>query len=268
MIQVVKMSLIKTDRELQPTDDIGPLVADIRERGLQVPIAISPKFELIDGLRRIKALEKLGEIDVSTLLCTTFEEAVAELDQTRVEGTHWRPPSPRRVWELQNSLRPLVEKRLKDQRALAKGKPQHSRIPALEPSRSVVSKAIGQNSDSYLAESQNLWNIATNETHPEQEMALDLLKRVEAGEMPLYGVRPRLDHAAIFGGDVLTLREQERLIKNFIHNLSAVLTAGSRMGPIHPKMSKEDRKNYLKELTLLRRQLYTFVKTFEQETEK
>lgn len=268
MNQVVNISLIKVDRDLQAGDDIGPLVADIRENGLLVPIAISAKFELIDGLRRIKALEKLGETQVSTVLCVTFEDAVTELNQCRVEGSHWRKPSPRRVYEIHTALQPLIRERIVKQRSQVRGKPRWTPAPRVEPARNMVSKALGHNSDSFLAESVSLWGIATDDTNPESEKALELLKLVEAGELALYGVRTRLDQGRIFGGDVLTLREQERLIKNFIRNLSAVLTAGSRMGPLNPKIPEADLKEYLKELIALRRQLYTFVRTFEQETEK
>jgi hypothetical protein len=269
MDQVLDISAITIKRALQPGDDVTALAAHIKKHGQKVPIAVNQNLQLIDGLRRIEALRLIGGDVVSTVICEEFDDVIGELERSRKHGVEWRVPSPKRAWEINEAIGPYTKKRVLKARHELVGKPQHSKMSVrLEPARVVISRAIGRNSISYLSESVHLWNLASNPDDPRFDLARELAERVEEGKVKLFGVRARLDRAEIFDGDVLSPAEQRQMLQAFITNLGGVLKAAQRMGPLNPKIPREEIRGYLAEVQALRRQLYIFTRTFEQETEK
>ncbi len=269
MDQFVDIGSIKIKRALHPLEDGIPALAEhIKKHGQKVPIALSQTFELIDGLRRIEALKLLGHDTAAAVICESLEDITAELSRSR-QGILYRAPTPRRIWEINESCAPYVQRRLREQRKSLRGLPQHSRMPVRQKSaRDLLVEALGFNSDSYIGESIHVWNVAMNPDDHRYEMARDLADRVERGEITLHAVRNRMERAAMFSGDVLTPGEQRNMLKAFIMNLRAVILAAQRMGPLNPKVSKEELRGYLKQIKDLNRELYIFAKTLEQEIEK
>ena len=58
--QSVKISDIKIIGNKNKIEDIEPLAESIKKIGLIFPILLDQDFNLLDGLRRIKAYQKLG----------------------------------------------------------------------------------------------------------------------------------------------------------------------------------------------------------------
>lgn len=270
MRQSVRIDTITLKRDLQPGDDITALAVDIKEHGQQIPVIVNQKFELIDGLRRIKAIRLNGGDKVSTVVGTTFDEVIAVLQQSRQHGVEWRKPSPKRLWELNQALAPYVRRRTLENKKQLVGKPAHSKMEkTLVSSRLVLSQALGLgNSESHLGESVHLWNLVHKPEDYRYELAKELAEAVERGEVPLHGVRSRLERAEIFHGDVLTPGEQRQLLQAFILSLSGVVKSVQRIGPLNRKIPKRELRSYLEKIRVLRRELYIFERTFEQETEK
>jgi len=267
--QFVDIGSIKVKRALHPLDDgIAELAAHIKKHGQKFPIALSQTFELIDGLRRIEALKLLGHDTAAAVICESFEDITDELGRSR-QGILYRTPTPKRIWDLNESCKPYIERRLRESRKSLRGLPQHSRMPVrMKPARDLLVEALGFNSDSFIGESIHVWNIAMDPDDHRYEMARELAERVEQGEFSLHGIRSRMERSAIFSGDVLTPGEQRNMLKAFIMNLRAVILAAQRMGPLNPKVPKEELRGYLKQIKDLNRELYIFAKTLEQEIEK
>lgn len=122
MVKKILIADIKIDRELKPGDDLSDLVwpANLDE---MVPVIIQD-YVLIDGLRRIKALEKAGVTEVIAVEPTTLEEAAAALAAAHpVPLDDWE-----RVWQLRQYLHPLIQQRVRQQRiAGGTGKKRHDR---------------------------------------------------------------------------------------------------------------------------------------------
>lgn len=96
--RVVKVSEIKIgDREIRLDDtELADLTADIRQRGLQVPILVDSDLNLIDGLRRLQSLSPNFDVDV-----VVSDEYVETLEIMRLnkKGPFRRAWDMRRVWD-------------------------------------------------------------------------------------------------------------------------------------------------------------------------
>lgn len=270
MDQLFEISTITIKRELAPDDtNIPALAKSIKRNGQRVPILINQNFELIDGLRRIEAIRLNGGTIVRTTIAESFEAAIEELNQSRLDGEFWRKPTPRRVWEINESLTPYVKRRIRANRQQLRGKPQHSKLenPVI-PARTLLYQAFGHSSDSFLGEAIHIWNLANNAEDWRSEYARQLAEAVERGEVALFGVRARLERAEIFRGDIVAPAEQRRVMNNFVTHMDGLLKSVEGMGPLHPKTTKNQKTIWLKDLQELRRKFYAFVKMYEQEMQK
>lgn len=270
MDQLLEISTITIKRGLAPDDtEIPELAKSIKRNGQRVPILINQSFELIDGLRRIEAVRSNGGTIVTARIAETFEMAIDELNESRVDGEFWQTPSPLRVWQINQLLIPYVKRRIKENRQRLKGRPQHSKLAnPPTPARTMLHQAFGFNSDSYVGESIHLWNLATSTEDWRAEYAKELAEAVERGEVPLFGVRARLERAEIFRGDITAPADQKRVMNNFITHMGGLTKSVESMGPLNQKITKNQKEIWLKELQELRRKFYAFVKMYEQETQK
>ncbi len=67
--------------------DIDALAKDIGKRGLDVPILITPGYQIIDGARRFEAIKKLGWDWVPTRITDEFYGAIAGITAARDQGS-------------------------------------------------------------------------------------------------------------------------------------------------------------------------------------
>jgi len=266
MNQRVEIKNLNMRRGLETGDDITDLAKDIAAFGQRVPILINAKFEVLDGVRRIEAKKSLGESFVGAILVTTMEEFLDGLNTSREEGTYWRTPSPRRMWNLQQDSGPYIRKRVKESRARLRGKPQHSTMDEpLVPIRSLMAQACGWNSESYFSAATSLYNIATDPEDARYELANELVEEVDAGRMTIFSARARLDRDRNLREGTLTWGEQRAILVNLVNSLSGVVKATRNMGKLSNRIPRDELTGYLKDLRELRAELYQFVHRIEKE---
>lgn len=83
MIQVVKVGKLRTNREPSPLDDFTELEASLLNGGLQVPLLVNENMFVVDGVRRLAAIKKLGFKDVICQVTNDFDEAMENLAEGR-----------------------------------------------------------------------------------------------------------------------------------------------------------------------------------------
>lgn len=269
MKQHIDIKNLALGRDLEEGDNLDDLVKHIQTHGLEVPVLITPQFYVIDGVRRIRALEALGEQFIEAVVVTDFDHLVKSLTDSRTFGNGWRKPSPRRLWHIHMDSKELIQQRVLASRELLRGRPRHSKLDTpLGPSRELLARALGFNSQSYYSASSNVYNIANDPDDPRRELAKQFVVEVDAGRMTIYSARDRLEKARRFTGETNTVSEQRAMLVNLVTSLSGVMKSTERMGAINPHMKKEELQGYLSDLKHLRSQLYQFVRTFEEEISK
>jgi ParB-like nuclease family protein len=269
MKQHIDIKDLALGRDLDEGDNLDDLVKHIQTHGLKVPILITPQFYVIDGIRRIRALEALGEQFVEAEMVADFSHLVKGLDDSRTFGNGWRKPSARRLWHIHLDSKELIQQRIIASRESLRGKPRHSKLDnPLGPSRELLARALGFNSQSYYSAATNVYNIANDPGDPRHELANQFVIEVDAGRMTIYSARDRLEKARRFTGEAHSVSEQRAMLVNLVTSLSGVIKSTDKMGPINPHMKKEELQGYLSDLKNLRSKLYQFVRTFEEEIGK
>lgn len=247
--------------------DIADLVKDIREHKLKVPVLVNPKFELVDGQKRLRALRELGDNTVRITMMSDFDVAIAALAAAH-QGDYARP-SPRRIWEINTSLADVTRQRVRESKSHLKGMPAHSKNPVkLVPSRDLVSAALGFGSASYVSESIHLYNVANDPSDHRYDLAQVIVQELESGDLPVFAIRSRFERAGIFNGDITAPSEQKRMLNHAIGSLTGLIRSMEAMGPLSTKHNKTDKENWLRDLQALRRRLYVFVNKMETEIKK
>jgi hypothetical protein len=269
MKQYLEIEKLSLKRGIEPGDDLTELIESIKNDGQEVPILVTPRFEVVDGMRRIKALLALNETQVVAEVVTTIDDILTGLTKSRLHGKGWRKPSSRRCWEINVAATPFSRRRINENRRQLRGKPRHSKMDKrLGSLRTRLSQALGFSSESFYGTSVHLYNLANNPEDYRYELARQMAAQVEAGTVTIYGVRERMERAEIFQGDLASVKDQRQMLRSLIANLSGVVKSAQRMGPLNPHLPRTELEGYRKDLLALRRELYIFVKMFEQETTK
>lgn len=269
MKQYIEIKNLAIDRDLDQVDDLSDLTKSIKKLGLQVPILVNPQLELVDGLRRVRALQQLGEEFVDSVVVQDLDELVKFLSESRLNGNGWRKPTPRRIWHLHRSSALYLVRRLYENRQRFKGLPAHSKLDSpLPAARMMLANALGYPSESYFGASVAMYNIAIDQDDPRQPLASELVAKVDAEEFSIYAARQRLEREVRFQGNSLSPGEQRTILQNLVHNLAGMVKSTQNMGTISSRIPKRELEAYLKDLKDLRNQLYAFVRTFEKEITK
>jgi N6-adenosine-specific RNA methylase IME4 len=83
-VVLVKISQIKIGKRFRKNlQDIDSLANDIKQNGLLHPIVITENYDLIAGLRRMKAFEMLGEAEIPSSIIRINDIVNAELSENR-----------------------------------------------------------------------------------------------------------------------------------------------------------------------------------------
>ncbi len=269
MIQNIEIRHLSYSRDLEEGDDISDLTKDMAEHGLQVPILVSPQLEVLDGVRRIKAAQALGDSNINAQVVTTFEELCEGIKNSRLSEFPWRKPSPRRLWQYSKVAQPYIDRRTHQARIERHGKPRYSKVEnRLTPARTLLTRALGFNSESYYAAATSVYNIAQNPEDQRYQLANELVAEVDAGNISIYIARDRMEREVHFQGNQRSWGEQRAILSNLVASLSGLVKSTQNLGAISSRIPRAELEGHLADLKNLRNALYKFVRTFEQEIKK
>jgi ParB-like nuclease family protein len=257
MGQYVPLSSIRTNRALDPDDDVGKLAEHINDSGLQVPILVTSDYTLIDGLRRLKAVASLGHTTVEVVAVNMYEQAMAWIKRAREHGVEARPLAPRRIAELYAACRPLMNmSRSLKMRGVQFG----TGVQVL--GRKSFLEAAGIDSEAYLQATTQIYRIAEQDTE-KGRWARQVLPKVEAGTMTVYMaldyIRRRADK-----GNVVKLEEQRLIVMNTRATLTGLLYSLRQLGPLDPELNR-DGEGLIDDLRKMRRVLHQLINQLTKE---
>ena len=262
MTELVSIDQIKVDRTLAPDDDVTELAKDIRANGLVVPVLIDRTYRLIDGLRRLEATKSLGDVQIEAVVTSMYPTACANLKQAREHGAFARPFSTRRIFEMYEAMIPLMNY---TRSQLGHGTRRGKRLKSPPGGRRMFTEVMGLSSTSYLQALVQLYRYCSSDDEAMREKATTATRRLEAGELTVYGAQKIAERKEKFNGRVLARDAQLDLLNRALATLRGLLRGLEEMGPISSDFSKEEVQVLAVELAKQRTKLASFVRTFNKE---
>lgn len=253
MTERVLIESIKTDRQLSPDDNLDELATNLRDKGQRVPVLLLDGNILVDGLRRLTALQKLGHTTVQAVVATTLEEAVEVLAKT----TKTTKMSYRRTWEIRFLLNDLMVERAVRNRGARVGLKRGQPMPG-GPSEKV----------------RYLWQRAFNEAHLDNKIwptyrsgREDLIEGIESGRIAPSKALTILRDKRPLRGDVHDRSGQARILKGATRTLSGTVKALEKLGwPL--VIDPVEMAPTLAELKKYRSMLFRVVRLLEEAVKK
>lgn len=254
---MVPIDSIVTYRTLDLDDDISALAGHIRDSGLQIPVLVNQDYELIDGLRRIAAVRSLGNTTIEATAVTLYGPAATWIERARVHGVEAKPLTPRRIWELYETVKPLISmSRSQQMRGTNHGRGVHI------DGRGTFLAATGIESESYFQAVTQLYRM-TREDSLRGRLAQEAVEMVERGTFTVYMgldyVRKRRKP-----GDIVKAESQVALFESVTSTLKALGYSFNQLGPIDPSIPGEKIKETVAELRNFRRQLHQVINQLEK----
>lgn len=248
--KLIPIDSINLDREISPYDDgIPELAESIRKLpGIRIPVSVTEDLHLIDGLRRIRALQTLGYTDVPAITVHTFEEICDLYVKTRKYPTAARPISvaPERIWQFY-----LATDRFRRERtARLKRRPASQRDQPINI-RKVIVDTLDIGSEAVFSATTSMYKRFTGAVEPHRkEHYLELQRLLESGEITIFQARGRMDHTGDteFVGDVVKPDEQRRILVTAIAQYSGTTSAMRLLGELHPDINPVELTAYIKGL--------------------
>jgi hypothetical protein len=247
------------DRTVAPDDDLTELTQSIDKTGLQVPILLTQDLELVDGLRRLEAVRRLGHSTVEAVVTYMYPMACDALEEAVKHGLHAKPLTGRRIWEIYTKMQPLLYiTRSFYQRGRAKGSKVRS-----AGGRLFLAKALGMNSQSLL---QAITQVhRATEVAETSAKATEAIRLIEAGEMTYYQATDYLTKKVGLHGDVVNPTAQRETLDAAATSMSVLVRALGRLGPLHKKLPKEEVEAKIAELAYARARLTKAIKLLTKE---
>lgn len=233
MSQTIKVDLI-WDERTTPIDltEVEVLAKDIAANGLRRPLIIDDQAQLIDGLKRLRALRLLGVKTVDVEMASTLPGAIKFLRELKFDPNKL---TLRRRRDFGESLDTLIGRYIKSNMARRRA---DGKIPYGEGTRELVATALGYP-----------WHRIRRiyrwlEQEPTDLVRQDLLQGFEGGTIGityLYKlivgeearkkgrpVPPKVRKSLLMG-DISTPREQTHLMTELNRQISGALKGAERL---------------------------------------
>lgn len=258
MGQQVPIGSIVIRRALDPGDDLGPLMEHIRDSGLRVPVLVNQDYELIDGLRRVEAVRRLGNTRIEVIAVTLYGPALTWIERARVHGVYAKPLTPRRMFELYESCKPLISvTRSQQMRGRQRGEGVHIK------GRERFLAAIGIDSESWFQAVTQLYRMS-KEDSLRGETAREAVAMLEEGQVSPYMA---LDYVRTRRrpGIIVKAEEQLAMLDSVASSLAGMAYGIKQLGLVDPSIPRERRTGVAKELREFRSTLHRLITQLEKE---
>jgi hypothetical protein len=265
MGQLVAIEMIKTDRVLDPDDDVTALAQDIKDKGLAVPLLVDTEYQVIDGLRRLEALHMLGVREVEVEPVSLYDKACVFLAKAREHGVEARPLTTRRIWEIYKQMARIL---LITRSHVFRGKRAGTRGNKSLGGRKLFVEALGLKSESYLQALTQVYRTAERGEGAEMEKAKRAVHLLENEGITVYTALGIVKRTTALRGDLTALTEQRAALTTAVSALRGLQVGLDQMGPLDSKFPREELDNYAIELDQARGKLARFIRLFKEEINK
>lgn len=265
MAKYIPIDEITIDRTLVPGDDVTVLAQALNDQGQKIPILIDHENRLIDGLRRIEALRSLGITTVLAASTSMYPVACAILQQAREHGVAAAPLTPRRVWQINTALQPLMRiTRAANMTGRKRGSPPQTPTGG----RKALAAALGFNSGSPLQAIGFTYRSLNDPDPAKAARAQEAVRLMEAGTITYYRAADMINKEPGLTGGIKNLTEQRAALQTSVASLRGLIKGLYELGSINKKMAREELLGYLGEFIALRGDLYRFIRLLQEETNR
>lgn len=258
MAHYISIREILINRTLVPGDDVANLAKSINDTGLRSPVLVTHGNLLIDGLRRIKAYQMLGLDTIEVVVATLYAPALVHLKRAHTDAVEARPLTPRRIWELYESCRPLMG--LSRSQAMKGSRNRGAGIHV--GGREEFCKALGVAKAAFLQACVQLYRAA-QETTARGSYAQKMANAVDNGTMTPYMAVTRLRQFER-QGNLITPGEQVSALRAATSALAGIAYGFGNLGPINTDIGSQDIDDILRDLRRFRRTLQKTIHQLEK----
>lgn len=240
MQETIPLGKIKTDRRGQAgtRKQQLDLTNHIARNGLQVPVLVDANYQLIDGLRRLRAAETLGVPEVTVTIADTYDVAIEALTEAHdPSGACQLPLTTERIWQISESIKPLMRAHMR--RATG---PRASRV--LQPrvknyARGVLAKALRVSAESYVAAITFLYQRQGLEGEEGAFVRL-AIKKMEAEEWTPYTAKGNHKRWLKERAQTSDLATQQTVMSRATANLIGTVRPLSDIGALHHGLTDDE----------------------------
>lgn len=183
----LKVSIIETRRKIRDDDDLRLLSKSIKDNGVKEPIIVDGSYIVIDGLRRVLAAVDAGLDEIPAIVVENYDDAIKAIADA-YKGVEYENIQPRRIWEIQADLTPL----LREKQNAIRSTPYKDRIGRQGKrhgsSRDALAEALNLPNSGILA-SLNMMYVGSQGNSQQAKYAQSLLDRIDSGELTPHAAR-------------------------------------------------------------------------------
>lgn len=263
--ELVPIDSITISRELHTNDDISPLIDDIRRfPGLKFPVVIDKESRLLlDGLRRVRAMEALGYKEVTALALDMFEEVCEMQAKVQAHGVAQRPLTPLRIYQFYTDTETL--RRERTTRARRRDWKDRKAGP---DQRDYMMQALAPTREAEMVASISLYKKFTAEIEDPvlQGFYADVRHKLEAGEMTIFQARIRVvdpDPTKLVG-EIVNANDQRQMLTTAINQFSGTNLGLRELGELHPDINPIELRAYLQGFERERSKLQHLIRTLRK----
>lgn len=226
------------------------LANHIARNGLQVPLLVDENYVLIDGLRRLKGAEILGVPDITVTVARVYDDAIEALAEAHEPSVaHLLPLTSDRIWEISESIRPLMVARIKH--AHGPMKDRVAKAHGKNYARGALSKALYMPSEAYVSAITFLYQRQSLEGDAGAFVRL-AVRKMETGEWSPYTAKGNYDRWR----NERALTSDEATQRTVISRAAASLTGTVRpltdIGALHHGLTDDELFAWEKQLSQVR----------------
>jgi hypothetical protein len=216
------------------------LANHIARNGLQVPVLVDANYQLIDGLRRMRAAQDLGVSDITVTVSHTYDESVEALAQAHATEAVLRLPlSSERIWEISQSTRDQMLQRVRDLGLAAARKQYTGKGRGHNHARNSLTKALRLSSPAYISDICFFYS-RVNEEGVVGAFARNAVRKMESGEWSPYAAKGAFDRWRKEQAKISDEDTQRGILARATVNLLGIARPVSEVGALHHALTEEE----------------------------
>lgn len=255
---------IATNRALLDGDDLTELMQSIKEfPGLARPVLIDKESHLlIDGLRRMRAMQLLGYTEIPVMATETIDETCEMHARVLKHGVAAQPLTTKRVFEFYRDTERQREQRTTGLRRRRRKNEDGSDRQHAMPLRKVMLHGLGDYSEGAFSALVSVYRKRESEENPEKlAMIVRTIDELERGEISIFQAKARVFGRDRYGlyGNVTSAPEQRYLLTSAVDQLAGVNTGLRHIGELHPDVTQAELLAYIRRIEQERGLLHNFL---------
>lgn len=242
------------------------LATSLTKKGQLTPILVDESYNLIDGLRRMRAAEQTGFTDIVAVVSTSYDESIATLAVAHEPSNACLVPlTPLRIWELSCALKDQMWARVGKLRLEAiKGNYVGSRD---NQARTALANALHLPAGGTLISTINFFYARTGFTDEVGAFARLAVKKMESEEWTPYSAKKAYERWNRERGRKSDEATQRQILSRAAIALTGIMRPLSDVGALHHGLTDDELYLWVQQLHDARSVLTTTINKIRKERE-